>query len=296
MAGSTTNGGLPSKARVLAHAPEELTRGRLRRLGEGVGKVVYASEHWVVRRERSDSEILTLIFIWKGLRRIEHLLPGGLGDRLLSHPSRQIRFVRFLMQWFVAVVPRTLWYMTHAGEVWTLYTSRDSRGERLAAERLTGTGLVPERVEFPPVRVKVGGWPGWLEVCEATERVEATLYQRLIDLSQAREYEQLERWLDRFLELRQAGWRRGLFSVDTHFKNFGVTGDRVVLLDAGGLTDDWTEIESRLSYEDVAAQPHIQLGLGPVLGSRPDIAERFDVRWRSVVNRDRVRAHWPTRA
>jgi hypothetical protein len=103
----------------------------------------------------------------------------------------------------------------------------------------------------------------------------------------------LELWLDRFLELRQTGWQRGLFSVDAHLKNFGVSGDRVVLLDPGGLTDHWPEIEQRLSAQAGVAEPHLQLGLGPLLDSRPDIADRFNARWKEIVSRDGVLRHWP---
>jgi hypothetical protein len=37
----------------------------------------------------------------------------------------------------------------------------------------------------------------------------------------------------------------------------------------------------------------VQLGLGAILGARPDIAGRFDERWKAVVNRQTVRRHWP---
>src|SRR5688572_17660085 len=63
---------------MLPSPPEELTRTRLLRLGEGIGKVVYASEHWVVKRERSPSAIIALIVIWKFLRRAERHLPARL--------------------------------------------------------------------------------------------------------------------------------------------------------------------------------------------------------------------------
>ena len=91
------------ETRELSHAPEELTRAPLRRLGEGIGKVVYASEHWVVKRERSPSAIIALIVIWKILRRLERLLPGSLGKRLVQRPARQIRVLRVFMQAIVLV-------------------------------------------------------------------------------------------------------------------------------------------------------------------------------------------------
>ena len=247
----------------------------------------------MVRRERSPSEILALIFIWKGLRKIAHWLPGHWGDRWLSRPSRFIRFLRVVMQAIMGVLPRGWWMVTHSFEMFRTYRKRDIRGERLAETHLAGTELVPRRIQFPATRVRVAGWPGWLTVTEATERVESTLHQRLVDLSGAGRYDSVEEWLDRFLELRQAGWQRGVFSVDSHLKNFGVSGTRVVLLDAGGLTDRWADIESRLEFEEVVSEPHIQLGLGGVLGARPDIADRFNAQWKELVSREGVLRNWP---
>ena len=234
---------------LLAEAPAELTQTRLRRLGEGIGKVVYASEHWVVKRERSPKEIIALIGIWKFLRAFSRVVPGG--RRWLERPSRLIGFVRRIVQVAISPIPKSVWYATHLGVVFHSYQSRSERGEQLAAIHLAESGLVPKRIEFPPTRVKVLGWPGWLDVSEATERVEATLHQRLKELARGARYDEVEHWLDRLLELRQSGWQRGLFSTDAHLKNFGVTGDRVVLIDAGGLTDNWAEVESRLEFEEV---------------------------------------------
>jgi hypothetical protein len=280
-------------ARYLPRAPEELTAGRLKRLGEGMGKVVYASEHWVVQRPRSPREILALIVLWRSLRRIEHALPFGLGRFLLRHPSPQLRLLRVLTQMVMMLGPRALWPLTHAREMLRTYLRRARRGEKLAQTYLTETMLVPERIEFPPTKVRVGGWPGWLIVSEATERVESTLYERLADLAREGRFEEVEHWLGLFLELRRAGWRRGLFSLDAHLKNFGVVGDRVVLLDSGGLTDDWQEVSRQLEVEEVMAEPHIRLGLGRILATRPDIAARFNERWKAMVNRESVSGHWP---
>lgn len=278
---------------LLDGAPEELTRARLRRIGEGIGKVVYASDHWVVKRERSPSEVVALIVVWRLIRKVERFLPRRLTRRLLERPSRQIRLLRVMVQAAMPFVPKTLWFTKHIRQIWKQYQTRSARGERLAREQLSGTSLIPREVEFPPIQVQVGGWPGWLTVASATERVEATLHQRLRELARANRFDEVEDWLNRFLTLRQSGWRRGLFSVDAHLKNFGVIGDRLVLLDSGGLTDRWRDIEERLELEEVIAQPHIQLGLGPVLGARPDIADRFDARWKAVVNRDTIRELWP---
>jgi hypothetical protein len=280
-------------ARVLPHAPDELASGRLRRLGEGIGKVVYASEHWVVKRERTPLEIITLIVIWKMLRRLERLLPGSFAGRLLAHPSRQIRVLRALVYGVVLALPRSIWFTSHAGDVWRLYRRRDALGEGLARTHLEGTGLMPQRVTFPPMRVKIGGWPGWMAVSEATERVECTLYHRLNELSRAHRFDEVEIWLERFLEMRQAGWQRGVFSVDAHLKNFGVAGEHVVLLDPGGLTSDWGEIAVRLTAEAKESKPHVRLGLGTVLRQRSDLAERFNRRWRETVSTETVRRRWP---
>jgi hypothetical protein len=280
--------------RILPNPPDELTNGKLRRIGEGIGKIVYASEHWVVKRERKPPEIVALIVLWRLLRKAEKILPWNIGERMLSKPSRQIRVLRLMIQAAMAVVPQAIWFPAHIKGIWKQYHFRSVRGERLARTHLSGTEYVPESVQFPSTRVRVKGWPGWLVVSEATQRVEATLYQRLVELSKAERFEELEQWLERFLDLRLSAWRLGVFSVDAHLKNFGVAGDRIVLLDTGGLTDRWHDIENRLAFEEVVTQPHIQLGLGPVLGSRPDIAERFDERWKAIVNRDVIKQLWPS--
>lgn len=282
------------RPRVLSKAPREITSQRLSRLGEGIGKVVYASPHWVVKRERTPLEILALIMVWKLLRGLERHVPGRFARRMLQHPSRQIRVLRVIAHAIVLIVPRSVWFTSHAGEMWRLYRRRDRRGEGLARQHLAGTKLMPEVVTFPPERVRVGGWPGWMTVSEATERVEATLYQRLSELAQAGRFDEMERWLARLLDMRRKGWQHGVFSIDSHLKNYGVTGDRIVLLDAGGLTDRWPEIESRLNYEDEVEQPHLQLGLGFVLHDRPDVATRLNRRWKAVVNRDEVLRNWPS--
>ena len=96
----------------------------------------------------------------------------------------------------------------------------------------------------------------------------------------------------RYLELRRAAWQRGVFSLDPHLKNFGVTDDRVVLLDAGGLTDAWPEIAERLRRDDELTPPHIRLGLEQTLRDRPDIADRFDAEWKATVNPGVVGSDW----
>jgi len=281
------------KPRVLSRAPEDLTRARLVRLGEGINKVVYASEHWVIKRERRPSDIIALICVWKFLRRIDRILPGGLARRLMERPGRQIRFLRLIFQAVVLPIPRWVWLATHIGELWMWHSSRELQGRSLADARLTGTPLVPESVMFPPTRVRVAGWPGWVIVSEATERVEATLQDRINDLARSLRFDDIETWLDRFIDLRTSGWKRGVFSMDPHLKNYGVIGDHVVLIDAGGLTDNWTEIEERLAVPDEFSSPHERLGLEMTLRDRPDIAGRFDERWSATVSAQAVRSHWP---
>jgi hypothetical protein len=285
-----------TEQRELARAPEELTSGKLEYLGEGIGKVVYASRHWVVKRERRPREILALIAIWRAIRKLEGYLPGKWARRLLERPAKQIRLLRLLAEAIVVMIPTSIWLESHVGKARRQYKRRDRFGELLAESRLTGSGLIAETVTFPPVRVKVKGWPGWLVVEEATERVEQTLDERINDLARGRRFEEIEVWLNRLLELRQAGWRRGVFSLDAHLKNFGVTGDRIVLIDPGGLTNRWEEIADRLGFEDEILRPHAQLGLERTLRDRPDIAGRFDERWKATVNKAAVLGHWPEAA
>ena len=139
----------------------------------------------------------------------------------------------------------------------------------------------------------MGGWPGWLVVCEATERVEATLDEKISQLAAEGRFEELETWLDRFLEVRKSGWAHGLYSLDAHLKNYGVCCDRVVLLDPGGLTNRWGDIEQQLTALKDVTQPHERLGFGQILESRPDIAARFNAQWKATVNRAQVLRQWP---
>jgi hypothetical protein len=275
-------------ARLVAQAPEELRHGRLLRLGEGIGKVVYASEHWVVKRERSPTEVVALILIWKLLRRWTHKIPFGWGDRLLKRPSRLIRMMRVVTEAAMAVLPRSLWYSKHVSQVLRTYVARDRRGVKLARRHLAGSPLLPEVISFPPETVLVGGWPGWLTIREATERVERTLDRHVEQLAAAGDFDAVEFWLNRLLDTRLSGWQAGLFSVDAHLKNFGVIGDRVVLLDTGGLTNRWSDIADRLAKDEQVEEPHVQLGLGAILASQPELAQRFNDRWKQMVNRDSV--------
>ena len=260
-------------------------------MGEGIGKVVYASRYWVVVRERSPSEVVALIVLWRNLRKLERVLPWG--ARLLRRPSRQIRLLRVAIQLMMSVLPRSVWFTTHVRDVWRLYRQGSLRGERLADQQLVGTSLIPERVAFPPTRVRIPGWPGWLMVSQAAERVECTLLERLTAMADARCWTILEQWLERLLEARQSGWRHGLFSTDAHLKNYGVSGERIVLLDTGGLTNKWDEIEKQVAFEQSVEKPHVRLGLGKILSERPDIAERFDARWKETVNIETVTSCWP---
>ncbi len=281
--------------RALLHAPEELTQDRLKRLGEGIGKVVYGSKHWVVKRERPPTEVVALIILWKFLRRWAHALPFGWGNHLMKRPSRILRVMRLATQAAMVVLPKSVWFTTHIAQVLRNFHYHDRRGEKLARALLTGTGLVPERITFPPSTILVSGWPGWLTVGEAAERVEDTLDRRLAGLAAAGNFESIRFWLDRFLETRQAGWKKGLFSVDAHLNNFGIIGERIVLLDSGGLTDRWDHVAAQLEREEGGVEPHVRLGLAGVLSEAPELAREFDERWKVTVNRDAVREFWPER-
>ena len=145
------------------------------------------------------------------------------------------------MQGVIVIFPRALWFSTHIRAVFRLYHRRSVRGERLAQTHLAGSDLLPERIAFPPARVRIGGWPGYLVVSEAAERVETTLYQKMADLAAEDRFGELEAWLDRLLDRRQEGWRLGLFSLDAHLKNYGAIGERIVSDAAKSGDIDWDD-------------------------------------------------------
>ncbi len=242
----------------------------------------------MVSRERHPSEIIGLILTWKVLRKLDRLVPGHIGRRMLAKPGKKIRALGLIFRVLVLAVPRGVWFTRHARHMWRQYSWHEKRGRTLADAHLAGTALVPERIEFPPTEVKVARWPGWLMVSEATERAETTLHERINELARAQRFDEIEAWLVRYLELRRAAWQRGVFSLDPHLKNFGVTQDRVVLLDAGGLTNVWPEIAENLRRDDELTPPHVRLGLDSTLRDRPDIADRFDAEWKATVRSDVV--------
>ena len=119
-----------------------------------------------------------------------------------------------------------------------------------------------------------------------------TFIKKMIQLATEDRFDELEEWLERLLETRRAGWRLGLFSLDAHLKNFGTIGERIVLLDTGGLTNRWAEVEKKLAEEE-STEPHVRLGLGALLEDHAEIARRFDQRWKSTINAEVVRDCWP---
>jgi hypothetical protein len=111
-------------------------------------------------------------------------------------------------------------------------------------------------------------------------------------LARSGRFTEMEEWLDRLLEARRAGWRRGLFSMDAHLRNYGAIDDRIVLLDSGGLTREWSEVEQWLATGESSGRPSIRLGLEPILRGHPEIAARLDRRWNATVNLSVIRANW----
>src|SRR5690349_5694219 len=89
---------------VLTEPPAELTRRPLRRIGEGIGRVVYASDNWVVKRERSPREVIALIVLWRILRAVERAFPAGIAARMMEQPSRQIRLLRVFIQAVMLII------------------------------------------------------------------------------------------------------------------------------------------------------------------------------------------------
>ena len=142
------------QVRVLHAPPEELIATPLRRLGEGVGKVVYASPHWVVKRERSPSEVVAIVVLWNILRKVKRLFPKHIADKMFTGPSKQIRFFRVLVQAGMLVIPKSIWFTRRIEHAWKLYHKRNVRGERLAEEHLTGTVVRTRAGGFDSPRIR----------------------------------------------------------------------------------------------------------------------------------------------
>jgi hypothetical protein len=99
--------------------------------------------------------------------------------------GKRIRFLRMVFEPLVLVIPKSAWLATHIASLWNWHSSHEAEGRLLEDAYLARTTLVPERVTFPPTRVKVGAGPGWIVVSAATERVERTLHDRINQLARA---------------------------------------------------------------------------------------------------------------
>jgi hypothetical protein len=126
----------------------------------------------------------------------------------------------------------------------------------------------------------------------AEERAECSLIQKLETLATLGQFDEIEIWLNRFIEFRRRAWSEGVFSADPHLKNYGVIGKRIVLLDFGGLTMDLKVVEDHLQETNGHRRPDQRLRLEKILEKRPDIAGRFNANWDNLMQLSVVRDAW----
>jgi len=163
-------------------------------------------------------------------------------------------------------------------------------GRRLANAH---SDLVPRRVSLPATRVRIKGWPWTLTIAEAEGRVEATLKDRIKTLSQAGQREDLEKWLNRFVEFQVRLWQEGVWNKDLNFSNYGIIGDTLVLLDHDELTDDLSEVEEIFGSPDMLGAIERRMMLpGHLVTSHAEVYRRFLARWQEVMVLANLETHW----
>ena len=286
-----------AESHVVSHIPEELTLGTLRRLGEGIGKVVYASEHWVVSRERTPLEMVALIVLWKALRKLERLLPGAWGKTLRDRPSRQIRFLRVLVQGAIVVVPRALWFSSHIRDVLRLYHRRSVRGRETGANSF---GRI--RTDSGAHRVPPGARSHW----RLARMADGLRGQRTGGFDAPSEDD----------AAGGGGSFRGAGSVARTPARDAPGGMAAGTVFAGRTSEKlrhhWRahcpfghgRADEPLGGSGKAVgggrvqptEPHVRLGLGELLEEHAEIARRFDQRWKDTINTEVVRECWPRAA
>lgn len=268
----------------------ELTRGRLERVGSGFEKIVFGSPNWVVKVPRDErglaAALLATVVVGRALRpwrssarpgataRLWQALQGALRAGLLLVPGRWLRGA--------GVERRVQWLRARAEEC-----------QRLALRCLDGTTLVPHRVELAPTVIRTARWGRRWTVTAAYQRVERTLWDEALRCRRLGRPRELEQCLDRLLLFQTELWRRGVFfGASNPLENHGVLGDRVVLLDHSGLTEDPRAIRDAL---DTVRAQWLDQTRGLYAAGRPAGApDAFERRLAALMQPAAIRRYWPT--
>jgi hypothetical protein len=190
------------------------------------------------------------------------------------------------------LVPEPLWDRSGLAARARSLRHRSEGCTALALRRLQGSVLVPARVEIAALRVRSAWWGRRRTVTDAYERVDRTLAEQIRGLARSGHYGEATEWLDRLLGVQVALWRRGVFyAVTNPLENHGVLGDRLVVLDFSGLTDDPAEIRGLLDAVRSRWAASVRGLLSPPLPAA--VLAPFERRLADALQRPVLRGHWP---
>ena len=141
-------------------------------MGEGWQNRAFGSKHWVVKKPRRFREMLAIQMVSKLSALLRKFLPNKISsslvvtervreilpsDALIVRGRTAIRItLQILLEVLLTLIPRFLLDRTKTAQL----ISETYQGERLAMDRLSGTGLIPKRVHLGAAWVKVKGFRG----------------------------------------------------------------------------------------------------------------------------------------
>ena len=288
-----------------ANVRAEFTGAPLERVGSGFESIVYGSTCWVVKVPRDErglaASLLATVVVGRALRPLR-TCGGAPGNREPAGaamafcrdrrgPTPVARGARGLPA-ILIMVPERSWRGSGIERRARWLRARAEECQRLAMRCLDGTPLVPRRVELPPTRIRTARWGRRRTVTTAYQRVDRTLWDEALRCGRLGRVDELDRWLDRFLSFQIMLWRRGvLFAASNPYENHGVLGDRLVLLDHGGLIEDPRTI--RLSLDTVRTRWLEQTRDLYTTARSTASCEPFGQRLSDLLQPSAVRMHWP---
>jgi glycosyltransferase involved in cell wall biosynthesis len=272
---------------------DELTRAQLERVGSGFEKVVFGSRRWVVKIPRDERGLGAALLATVAVDRARRLLARRHPAVRFRAGSRIWTVLREAFRVAIVMVPERWWRGSRVERRVRWLRARAEACERLARRRLDGTALTPGRVEILPTRIRTARWGRRWTVTTAHQRVDRSLADEAWRCLRLGRFQNLEQWLDRFLAFQTELWRRGVFfGASNPLENHGVLGDRLVLLDESGLTDDPREI--RLTLDSVRARWLDAMRDLDARRRRQPPRESFAQRLTRLMQPSVIREHWPT--
>ncbi|MBZ0165314.1 MAG: rhomboid family intramembrane serine protease, partial [Candidatus Omnitrophica bacterium] len=287
----------------------EITAQPLVRIGQGWQKVVYASDNWVVQQEWSIAAAATIVKRSRLLNKyIRRFVPNTTLASLRNPNTFTVkqfavkiakiivfRAMFFTLWSLFKMMPRFVLQRTHSGRAILAHRDEARQAEDiLKNSALANSDYIPRRYSIKPTKVRLAGHLFSVTTTQVVERADNTLHDHLAMLVAEGRVEEAKEWLDRFLRMQVMLWEMGLFEYTFQPGNYGVIGQRLVLLDHGEMTNRHDEINVKLArWHDEAyvwTVSSFERAFGP---EHQDIVQEYFERMTRLINKEAIEQHWP---